>query len=217
MPPRNRRRGWRSRRCCRCSAGSTRRARTRRSHERRSRSSVSAGASPAPKRSPVSSPGPRAGWRTRRARSARATRSSTARTTRRTPRSRPPTSRRSSASSVATKRRPIWPTRSAPRPGRTTWNPRSDGAASAPWSSRSGERMVRPRNWSGRRSRWWSRPSSSACRADVLVDLSSVLADAGRPEEAASSLEDALDRRRRKEDLVGVARAEERLALLTGR
>jgi class 3 adenylate cyclase/tetratricopeptide (TPR) repeat protein len=54
-------------------------------------------------------------------------------------------------------------------------------------------------------------------QADVLVDLSSVLADAGRLEEAASSLEDALDRRRRKEDLVGVARAEERLAALTSR
>ena len=54
-------------------------------------------------------------------------------------------------------------------------------------------------------------------QGDVLVDLSSVLADAGRPEEAASSLEDALERRRRKEDLVGVARAEERLALLSGR
>jgi hypothetical protein len=54
-------------------------------------------------------------------------------------------------------------------------------------------------------------------QGDVLVDLSSVLADAGRSEDAASSLEDALDRRRRKEDLVGVARAEERLAVLTGR
>jgi hypothetical protein len=54
-------------------------------------------------------------------------------------------------------------------------------------------------------------------QGDVLVDLSSVLADAGRPEEAASSLEDALDRRRRKEDLVGVARAEERLAILMRR
>jgi class 3 adenylate cyclase/tetratricopeptide (TPR) repeat protein len=52
-------------------------------------------------------------------------------------------------------------------------------------------------------------------QADVLVDLSSVLADSGRVEEATSSLEDALSRRRRKEDLVGVARAEERLVRLT--
>ena len=76
-----------------------------------------------------------------------------------------PTSRRSCASSGATTKRPIWPTRCAPKPGRTTWSPRSDGDASARGSSRSEERTARPRSWSGRRSRWWSRPSSSACRA----------------------------------------------------
>ena len=54
-------------------------------------------------------------------------------------------------------------------------------------------------------------------QADVLVDLSSVLADAGRLDEATATLEDALDRRRRKEDLVGVARAEERLAAMRSR
>jgi len=48
-----------------------------------------------------------------------------------------------------------------------------------------------------------------------LID--SCQGDAGRTADAASSLEDALDRRRRKEDLVGVAQVEDRLALLTSR
>ena len=54
-------------------------------------------------------------------------------------------------------------------------------------------------------------------QADVLVDLSTVLADSGRPEDAIAPLEDALDRRRRKEDHVGAARAEEKLARLARR
>ena len=49
-------------------------------------------------------------------------------------------------------------------------------------------------------------------QADVLVDLATVLADSGRQQEAIPPLEDAIDRRRRKEDHVGVARAEEQLA-----
>jgi class 3 adenylate cyclase/tetratricopeptide (TPR) repeat protein len=54
-------------------------------------------------------------------------------------------------------------------------------------------------------------------QADVLVDLATVLADSGRPEDAVSSLEDALRRRRRKEDHVGATRAEEQLARLVRR
>ena len=54
-------------------------------------------------------------------------------------------------------------------------------------------------------------------QADVLMDLAAVLADSGRPKDAVISLEDALGRRRRKEDHVGAARAEERLARLTRR
>ena len=51
-------------------------------------------------------------------------------------------------------------------------------------------------------------------QADVLVDLSSILAGSGEIEEATSSLEDALSRRTRKDDLVGVERAEELLIRL---
>ena len=53
--------------------------------------------------------------------------------------------------------------------------------------------------------------------ADVLVDLSAVLAGSGRPHDATLALEDAIVRRRRKEDHVGVARAEQQLAGLAGR
>jgi tetratricopeptide (TPR) repeat protein len=53
-------------------------------------------------------------------------------------------------------------------------------------------------------------------QADVLVDLSTVLAGSGRREDAVLPLEDAIARRRRKEDLVGVARAEQELAGLSG-
>jgi tetratricopeptide (TPR) repeat protein len=54
-------------------------------------------------------------------------------------------------------------------------------------------------------------------QADVLVDLSAVLAEAGRREDAIPPLEDALERRRRKEDHVGAARAQAQLAGLTRR
>jgi tetratricopeptide (TPR) repeat protein len=54
-------------------------------------------------------------------------------------------------------------------------------------------------------------------QGDTLYDLAEVLIEAGRPQEAAETLEEALERYSRKQILVMAARVRDRLAALAGK